>query len=95
MNSKTTSGNAPPETALDACVGASWNQALGTCSGTVVRLTTSVSTVADRATLAIPVGANVQVKASPVKLANYPLAYQSTVTISVGRTQAAVTTTSA
>ena len=93
VNSKP-SGNAPPEIALDACVGASWNQLLGTCAGTVVRLTSSNSAVALSATLAIPVGANVQIKAAPIRLPNFPQAFQTTVTISVGRSQAAVTTTS-
>jgi hypothetical protein len=87
VNSKPTSGNAPPTIALDACVGATWNNTTGICTGTVVRITaTNQSSTA--AAIAIPAGGSLSMRALPITLPNFPQPYTTTVSVSVTRAQA-------
>lgn len=87
VNSKPTNGNAPPTIALDACVGATWNSTLGTCAGTVVRITaTNQSSTA--ASISIPASTVLSVRALPITLPNFPQPYTTTITVSVTRAQA-------
>jgi hypothetical protein len=91
-NSKPTNGNAPPTIALDGCLGANWNTVLGTCAGTVVRLTdTSQSSTTTSA--AIAAGTALSVRAQPITLPNYPQPYNTTLTITVTRNQTRPATT--
>ncbi len=89
VNSKPTTGNAPPSVALDACVGASWNTLLGTCLGTVLRLTSS-TVGATTVVVSLPVRGVLSVRAAPETIANFPNPYQTTITIAVSRAQAGV-----
>jgi hypothetical protein len=87
VNSKPTNGNAPPTIALDACVGATWNTLTGTCAGSVVRITaTNQSSTA--ATITIPAGSALSMRALPITLPNFPQPYTTTVAVSVTRAQA-------
>lgn len=89
VNSKPTTGNAPPTVSLDACVGGRFETATGLCLlGTLVSLTNS-DVAATTVSLALPVGGVVHVRAAPSRLANYPLQYQTTVTVTVARGQTA------
>jgi hypothetical protein len=93
VNSKPTNGNAPPTIAIDACVGATWNATLGTCGGTVVRITaTNQSSTA--ASISIPAGTSLSVRALPITLPNFPQPYTTSITLSVTRAQARAATTS-
>jgi hypothetical protein len=91
-NSKTTNGQAPPVVALDACVGAAWNTLLGTCPGTIVRLT---STDQASSTTTTPIAADgaLSVRIQPVTLVNFPQSYNTNITVSVTRSQARTATT--
>ena len=89
VNSKVTSGNAPPTVSLDACVGGRFDTATGSCvGGTLLNLTNS-DVASTTAPLALAVGQVVHVRAAPSRLANYPNEYQTTVTVTVARSQAA------
>lgn len=89
VNSKPSSGNAPPTVSLDACVGGRFDTATGLClGGTSVNLTNS-DAASTTVALALAVGQVVHVRAAPSRLANYPLEYQTTLTVTVARGQAA------
>lgn len=90
-NSKTSNGQVPPVVALDACVGATWNTLLGTCTGTIVRLTTS-DVASSTTTTAIAAGGALSVQIRPVTLANFPQSYNTSISVSVTRTQARAAT---
>lgn len=93
VNSKPTNGNAPPTIAIDACVGGTWNSSLGTCPGTVVRIT-ATNQSATTATIAIPANTVLSVRALPITLPNFPQPYTTTITVSVARSQARPAATS-
>ena len=88
VNSKATNGNAPPTVTLDACVGGRFDTITALCiGGTLVTLTNS-DVASTTAPLALAVGQVVHVRAAPSRLANYPQEYQTTVTVTVARSQA-------
>jgi hypothetical protein len=88
VNSKPTSnGNAPPTIGIDACVGATWNSTAGTCAGTIVRIA-ATNQSATAATIAIPAGSVLSVRALPITLPNFPQPYTTTISVTVTRAQA-------
>jgi hypothetical protein len=89
VNVRPLNGNAPPTVSLDACVGGRWEQTTSICLGGTVQNLTNTDLASSTVTLALPVGAAVHVRAAPSRLANYPLEYQTVVTVTVARSQAA------
>jgi hypothetical protein len=89
VNVRPLNGNAPPTVTLDACVGGRWETTTSVCLGGTVQTLTSTDVPSSTVTLALPVGAVVHVRAAPSRLANYPLEYQTVVTVTVARSQAA------
>jgi len=87
VNSKPTNGNAPPTIGIDACVGATWNTLTGACAGTVVRITASNQS-ATTASIPIPAGTSLSVRAAPITLPNFPQPYTTTISVTVTNAQA-------
>lgn len=96
VNVRPTSGNAPPTVTLEACIGGRYDRVTAVCLGGTALTLTSTDQGATAAAVPIPTGGRVEVKAGPSRLANYPQEYQTIVTITVSRSQAAAgrTTTS-
>jgi hypothetical protein len=88
LNVRPLNGNAPPTVTLEACIGGRYERLTAVCVGGAPLTLTNTDQGATAAALTIPAGGRVEVRAAPSRLANYPLEYQTIVTITVSRSQA-------